>query len=46
MSDEFWESPERVARFAERDPDHRLVALASGYGDPGAVRVLDLGCAG
>ncbi|MFW6206096.1 MAG: class I SAM-dependent methyltransferase [Gemmatimonadota bacterium] len=46
MSDEFWEDPERVERFAERDPDHRLVALVEEYGDPGAVRVLDLGCAG
>jgi len=42
----FWEQPEIVGRFAARDPDHRLARLVEEYPDPGAVRVLDLGCAG
>jgi len=42
----FWERREMVERFAARDPDLRLVKLAGEYGRPGAVRVLDLGCAG
>ena len=46
MSDEFWEDPERVERFADREPDHRLQRLAPVYDDPSGVRVLDLGCAG
>ena len=46
MSDDFWEDPERVERFAERDPDHRLMELVDAYGDPPSTRVLDLGCAG
>jgi SAM-dependent methyltransferase len=46
MGDDYWESPERVARFAARAPDHRLVELVAEYEEPGAVRVLDLGCAG
>ena len=46
VMDEFWEHPDRVARFAGRDPDHRLVELIGEYGDPGGTRVLDLGCAG
>lgn len=50
MTDEenlpLWERPEMVERFASRDPDVRLVKLVPGYARPGAVRVLDLGCAG
>jgi SAM-dependent methyltransferase len=46
VSNDFWEDPERVKRFAERDPDHRLVALFGEYPDPTSIRVLDLGCAG
>jgi SAM-dependent methyltransferase len=42
----FWERPDTVERFAGRDPDHRLQALAPEYRDPARVRVLDLGCAG
>lgn len=41
----FWESPEMVKRFANRNPDHRLLELIEQYPTPGAVRVLDLGCA-
>ena len=43
---EFWEEPERVERFAGREPDHRLVDLLDDYPVPEHVRVLDLGCAG
>jgi SAM-dependent methyltransferase len=43
---EFWEEEEQVERFAARDPDRRLVALMERYDDPGATRVLDIGCAG
>ena len=43
---DFWEDPERVERFASRDPDHRLVELVDDYAAPGGARVLDLGCAG
>ena len=46
MKNDFWESPENVARFAAREPDVRLVGLVSGFADPSVVRVLDLGCAG
>lgn len=46
MEEGFWEDVERVARFAARDPDHRLVELMEAYTDPGQIRVLDLGCAG
>jgi SAM-dependent methyltransferase len=42
----FWEDPERVDRFAGKEPDHRLVALLEDVPDPAALRVLDLGCAG
>jgi SAM-dependent methyltransferase len=42
----FWEQSEQVERFAAREPDHRLAALAGDYADPGATRVLDIGCAG
>lgn len=41
----FWEEPEQVERFADREPDRRLVELLKGYADPGLVRVLDIGCA-
>jgi SAM-dependent methyltransferase len=41
----FWESAEMVKRFANRDPDHRLLELIEQYPNPEAVRVLDLGCA-
>ncbi len=41
-----WEEPESVAKFAARDPDVRLLELLDDVEDPGAVRVLDLGCAG
>jgi SAM-dependent methyltransferase len=40
-----WESPECVARFAERDADHRLRRIVDDYADPAATAVLDLGCA-
>ncbi len=43
---DFWESPENVARFAAREPDMRLMGLVPGFADPSVVRVLDLGCAG
>jgi SAM-dependent methyltransferase len=43
---DFWDDPDRVDQFAERDPDHRLIALIEEYASPGRVRVLDLGCAG
>jgi SAM-dependent methyltransferase len=46
MAGGFWEDPERVERFASRDPDHRLVELLERYPDPAGVPVLDLGCAG
>ncbi|NIR42736.1 MAG: class I SAM-dependent methyltransferase [Gemmatimonadetes bacterium] len=42
----FWERAERVENFADREPDRRLLRLLEGYSTPGAVRVLDLGCAG
>jgi SAM-dependent methyltransferase len=41
----FWESPEAVKRFANRDPDVRLLGLLDEYVEPGRVRILDLGCA-
>jgi SAM-dependent methyltransferase len=44
--DEFWEDPERVERFASRDPDQWLVELVQRYPDPTSTVVLDLGCAG
>jgi SAM-dependent methyltransferase len=46
MAADFWEDPERVERFAGREPDHRLRALVGDYPDPRVIRVLDLGCAG
>ncbi len=42
----FWEDPARVAEFAAREPDLRLLELMPQYADPRATRVLDLGCAG
>ncbi len=42
----FWNEPERVERFAGRDPDHRLAELLGHYENPSGTRVLDLGCAG
>ncbi len=41
----FWESPEAVERFTNRDPDVRLLGLLDEYVEPGRVRILDLGCA-
>ncbi len=35
-----------VQRFAERDPDHRLVRLVETELDPKGLKVLDVGCAG
>lgn len=43
---ERWESPEVVERFAEREPDRRLVRLVDALPHPERVRALDLGCAG
>lgn len=43
---DFWERPDIVARFAEREPDHRLAELVEGYERPPKTTVLDLGCAG
>jgi len=40
---DFWEKPDVVARFAAREPDHRLSALVPEM-TPG--RALDVGCAG
>ncbi len=42
----FWEEPEQVQRFAEKEPDHRLAELLRSFPEPGQTRVLDLGCAG
>jgi SAM-dependent methyltransferase len=42
----FWENPARVAEFAAREPDLRLLDIMREYADPRATRVLDLGCAG
>jgi SAM-dependent methyltransferase len=46
MNDPFWEQSEQVEKFAAREPDRRLVGLLGEYTDPGATRVLDIGCAG
>lgn len=43
--DPFWDRPDIVERFADRDPDHRLRRLMDDVEDPSAFRVLDLGCA-
>jgi SAM-dependent methyltransferase len=42
----FWEAPERVDSFANREADQRLVELIASYDEPASIRVLDLGCAG
>ncbi|MGD2216581.1 MAG: class I SAM-dependent methyltransferase [Gemmatimonadales bacterium] len=42
----FWEDPDRVEEFADREPDRRLLELLDRFEEPGATRVLDLGCAG
>lgn len=42
----FWERPETVARFADRDPDVRLGRLLGEFATPASTTVLDLGCAG
>jgi SAM-dependent methyltransferase len=44
--EQFWEHPDQVERFADREPDKRLVELIATYTTPPQVRVLDLGCAG
>lgn len=41
----FWERPETVEEFVDRDPDHRLVELIARFDDPASTGVLDLGCA-
>lgn len=48
MSDDqsIWEDPGRVEDFAKREADARLLTIVDDIGGPGAVRVLDLGCAG
>lgn len=40
-----WESAESVEKFANRDPDLRLMELLDRVADPTSMRVLDLGCA-
>jgi SAM-dependent methyltransferase len=42
----FWERPDQVETFAEREADRRLVDLLDEFAEPGKTRVLDLGCAG
>jgi SAM-dependent methyltransferase len=42
----FWDDPATVQRFAEREPDLRMVEHALRFATPSATRVLDLGCAG
>jgi SAM-dependent methyltransferase len=44
--EDYWEQPEQVKRFAEREPDKRLLSLLLSFPQPGHVRVLDIGCAG
>lgn len=46
MTTPFWQKPDTVDRFADRDPDHRLQELVDQYPNPAEIRVLDLGCAG
>jgi SAM-dependent methyltransferase len=41
----FWEESEQVERFAARQPDLRLKALAENWSRPAEIRALDLGCA-
>jgi SAM-dependent methyltransferase len=45
VSEAFWEESDQVERFAAREPDLRLRALAAQWTSPSTVRVLDLGCA-
>lgn len=42
---DFWEQPEQVTRFADREPDKRLMQILPTYEDPTGTRILDLGCA-
>lgn len=44
-ADPFWDRPDIVERFTDRDPDHRLQRLMDEVEDPSTFRVLDLGCA-
>jgi SAM-dependent methyltransferase len=41
----FWERADVVGRFAAREPDLRLAALAATFATPARTRTLDLGCA-
>lgn len=43
---EFWNDPQMVRQFAEREPDIRLLELIDAISDPASHHVLDLGCAG
>jgi len=45
-TESYWESPEKVDEFANREADLRLLALIDSCENPERVRVLDLGCAG
>lgn len=42
----FWEHPDQVERFSNREPDRRLAELLSSYTAPEDTKILDLGCAG
>ena len=47
MSDPtFWERDEQVEKFANREPDQRMMELLESYAVPAETSVLDLGCAG
>ena len=41
----FWEESQQVERFATREPDLRLKALAESWSRPSEIHALDLGCA-
>ena len=41
----FWEAAELVERFADREPDLRLLEILDRSAAPARLRVLDLGCA-
>jgi 2-polyprenyl-3-methyl-5-hydroxy-6-metoxy-1,4-benzoquinol methylase len=45
-SNPFFEEPERVETFANREADTRMLDLLGTYPNPGETRVLVLGCAG
>ncbi len=45
-TESYWESPENVDEFADREADVRLLKLIDSCENPERVRVLDLGCAG